>query len=287
MFVLSVWIFKTGERYKVKGKRVTFTITGCIIIAVLLLLCECKNSLLFHPVKSIRETPAEINLSYETVFIRTKDKEKLHAWWIPVKQSRGTVLFCHGNAGNISHRLESIQIFHSLKLDVFIFDYRGYGKSTGEPSEEGTYLDAAAARDYLLSQKKIPHGKIIVFGRSLGGAVATRFASQTTPVMLILESTFSSAYDVGKFHKPGLPVGLIIGDTYNSAEYIAKVSCPVLIIHSTEDEMIPYKLAQKLFSHAKEPKEFVTIHGSHNGGFIDSRKTYVPALEKFITRHLK
>ncbi len=195
------------------------------------------------------------------------------------------ILFCHGNGGNISHRLDSIQLFHRLGLSTFIFDYRGYGLSEGSPAEKGTYLDAEAAWNYLIRQRKVEPKKIIVFGRSLGGAVAAWLAQGHTPRMLIIESTFTSVKDLaGKFY-PYFPVRLLSRFNYNVIEYLQKVNCPLLIIHSRDDEIVPFSHGQRLFMSAKEPKEFLDIMGTHNEGFILSGKHYETGLDSFISQY--
>lgn len=257
-----------------------------VFITAFLSFTSCKAGLLFYPSRHIVATPEETGLEYKSVYFITKDKVRLNGWWIPSNRERGTVLFCHGNAGNISHRLDSFKIFNGLNLNVFIFDYRGYGKSGGAPSEEGTYQDVKSAWKYLVENKKIKPDKIIVFGRSLGGPIATWLAQKYRPGILIIESTFTSASEVAEHHYKWFPSGAVFGDTYSTDRYIKNVKCPVLVIHSREDEIIPYRLGKKLFNLANGPKAFVTIHGSHNSGFIISLNKYQSALDSFISRYL-
>ncbi len=238
------------------------------------------------PTRNIQYTPASIGLDFQSVNFVTDDKVKLHAWYIPSDNPRATVLFCHGNAGNISHRLDSIQIFNRLGLNVFIFDYRGYGQSEGKMTEKGSYLDAEAAWKYLTYNKNILPGNIIIFGRSLGGAIASWLASHHEPAALIIESSFSSVNSMGKHFYPFLPVSLISRFSYNTAEYVKNVSSPVLIIHGPNDEIIPYSEGQKLFASASEPKRFFDLRGGHNDGFIATGSKYVRALDGFISDHL-
>ena len=172
-------------------------------------------------------------------------------------------------------------------MDVFIFDYRGYGQSEGKPSESGTYRDAEAAWQYLVEERKVDPNRIIIFGRSLGGAVATWQARNHTPVALILESTFTSVPDIGAKYYPFLPVRLLSRFKYDTAEYLKGVNCPVLIVHSPDDEMMPFSHGQRLFEIAKEPKGFLEISGSHNEGFIISGKRYEEGLNAFISEHAR
>ncbi len=249
--------------------------------------CSCRNRYLFHPYKEIIATPASIGLPYEDNFFNADDGVRLNGWWVPSRQPRGTVLFCHGNGGNISFLLDTIRVFHELKLNVFVFDYRGFGRSGGTPSEEGTYHDVEAAWKYLAENRKIEPGKIAVIGRSLGGPIAAWLCRIRTPGALVLESTFTRAADVALHHYPMAPGELLFGDTYNTAGFMARVSCPVLVVHSPEDEIIPYELGEKLFKAITGPKDFLLIHGSHNSGFMESLDNYSKGLERFLLKYLK
>ena len=257
---------------------------------VLLLSCftylSCSSSLIFFPVKNITTTPDKRGLQYESVFFKASDGIKINAWWVPKNNARGTVLFSHGNADNISQNIESIKIFNSLGLNVFIYDYRGYGKSQGEPSEKGTEKDAEAAWDYLTKIKKISGDDIIIFGRSLGGAVSAKLAEKHTPELLILESTFTSAKEVAEFHLSCMPAGIVFGDTFNTLARIKKIRCPVLIIHSRDDRVIPFEHGRLLYESANSPKFFLEIQGGHNSGFKESITIYKNGLNKFISKYI-
>ncbi len=165
----------------------------------------CQDRLVYHPDKVLVSTPAAIGLEYQDVTVRTADGVLVNAWWIPSAGQRYAVLFCHGNAGNISHRLDTIRILHGLRLGVFIFDYRGFGRSEGSPSEEGTYRDAAAVWGYMTRTLEIRPCEIIVMGRSLGAAVAAWVAEKKEPAMLVLESGFFSVKDMVRHHCPLVP----------------------------------------------------------------------------------
>lgn len=262
---------------------------AAFICAVLLLAGQtgCKNRFLYYPVRAIIETPDRHGLAYEDLYFTAIDGIRLNGWWLPVKNSRGTVLFCHGNGGNISYMLDRVRIYHSLKLNVLFFDYRGYGLSGGEPTEEGTYRDAAAAWDYLVSKKRILPERIVVIGWSLGGPVAAWLCRTRNPGALVLESTFTSAADVAAGMYPHTPVRLIFGDTYNTAGFITRVRCPVLVVHSPEDDIIPYQLGQRLFRLAPGRKEFLVIHGSHNGGYAESVGVYMKGLDLFFSKYIQ
>jgi len=257
------------------------------IIALLLIFFSCQSKFVYHPDKQIIGTPKDKGLNFESVSLETQDKIRISGWWIPAHKPRGVVLFCHGNAGNISYRLESIKIFNKLGLSVFIFDYRGYGKSKGEPSESGTYLDAVAAWDYLIKKRNICPNDIIIFGRSLGGSIAAWLATGHNSRMLIAESTFTSIEELGKNLFPSFFVSLILSYKYSTIEYIKNVQCPVLIIHSVDDDLIPFEHGMRLFESAKGEKELLKIHGSHNEAFFQSLQIYEAGLNKFISRHLR
>ncbi len=270
--------------------RRLFTSFIFIIVATWLLLAGLlyifQARFIYYPQKSISYTPADIQLSYEDVVINTRDDINIHGWFIKHPAQIATLLFLHGNAGNISHRLDSLQIFHDLGLSVLIIDYRGYGRSTGTTTERGTYLDADAAWNYLTIEKNIDPIHIIVFGRSLGGAVATELAMQRPAAALILESTFTSTSDMAKQFYPYLPVKLLTRIKYPSIEKINKISCPLLVIHSQNDEIVPYQLGRELFEKAKHPKYFLDISGGHNDGFLISGNIYVEGIDNFISSHI-
>jgi len=254
-----------------------------VLVGSLVILRLMLPSLVFFPAAKLIHTPAAIGLLFEDVSLTTSDNVTLHGWWIPAKNARATLLFFHGNAGNISHRLDSIQIFHDLGLTVFIVSYRGYGQSEGRPSIKGPGLDALAAWQWLTENKSIPAEKIVVFGRSLGGAIAVELMRSATPGALILESTFSSLSDMAPFFLK--PVArLMTWNAWNSAATARGITTPTLVIHSKADEIVPYRQGRRLYDNVAGEKTFVDINGDHNSGFLDSYDIYVPALDKFLTR---
>jgi uncharacterized protein len=259
-------------------------ITAWVFLSLLIYFFQPK--LIYFPHKEVEVTPEYLSLDYEELTLTTSDDVELNAWWIPNPDARATLLFLHGNAGNISHRLDSIDIFYKLGLSVLIIDYRGYGKSTGKPSEQGTYTDAETAYNYLIEAKNISPNKIVIFGRSLGGAVATWLAEKQPTAALILESSFTSIADIGKHYYPYLPTSLIARIKYPSIKRISNVTPSVLIIHSINDEIIPYEHGQQLYQAANEPKSFLEINGGHNEGFISSGEKYSNGIDKFISNIL-
>jgi fermentation-respiration switch protein FrsA (DUF1100 family) len=271
-------------------KKMLFDIAlACLIFyaGMLLLVYFLQDRLLYFPFKEMETTPAVIRLPFEEVNINTTDGEQITAWWIPAEKERAVLLFCHGNAGNISHRLDSIDIFNRLGLSVLIFDYRGYGTSTGRPSEDGTYHDAEAAWRYLVDVQKKKPEKIILFGESLGGAVAAEIASRYKAGGLILMSSFTSIPELAGRLYPFLPVKLLSKFHYATIEKIANITAPKLIIHSPDDEIIPFVMGRALYEKAAGPKQFLQIQGGHNEGFLVSGNLYVQGLDAFISKYWK
>jgi len=237
---------------------------------------------LYGPVREVSSTPGELGLDFESVVFTSGDGLLLSGWYIPAENSELTVLFCHGNGGNMMHRLDSINIFHNLGLNCFIFDYRGYGTSEGKLSEKGTYLDARAAYEWLREEKEIPPDDIIIFGRSLGGSIAAQLASRVEAKALIIESSFTSYVDMGKKFYPYMPVRWFARFSYRTIDYVKSVHCPVMIIHSRDDEIVSFEFGLELYEAANEPKEFVEIFGGHNDSFLVSSEIYNKAWTKWL-----
>ena len=264
-------------------------LAGGLYGALCLYLFMMQAKLIFYPnipSRKLTSSPADIGLEYESVSLKTSDQVTLHGWFVPASAEKGGLLFFHGNAGNISHRLDSLRIFHDLGLSTLIIDYRGYGQSQGTISEHGTYLDAEAAWNYLTEIKNIPSQKIAVFGRSLGAAIAAYSAAKHMPGALILESAFTSVPDMAAKLYPVFPVRLLSRFQYNTRKSLLSVKCPVLIIHSPGDEIIPFENGLQLYQSAREPKRILEIQGGHNDGFLLSGETYIDGIEEFITSSL-
>ncbi len=238
------------------------------------------------PSRILGPGPESIGLDYKSVEFRTEDDVRLHGWFVPATVPRGVVLFFHGNAGNISHRLDSLRIFHDLGFSTLIFDYRGYGQSQGHVTERGTYLDAAAAWNYLTVEMGFDEADIVLFGRSLGAAVAAQLASIRNPSALIVESGFVSVPDLAARLYPWLPARYLARIQYPTGEFLKSASCPVLIVHSKDDEIIPYSQGEALFRTTPEPRQFLELSGSHNDGFIVSGRHYREGLDQFLANTL-
>lgn len=253
--------------------------------ALVVVLYLLQGRLIYLPSMPSRElmaTPARLGLPYEDLSLIAEDGVRLHAWYVPVPGPRGVILFAHGNAGNISHRLDSIDLFHRLGFDVLIFDYRGYGASAGRPSERGTYLDIAAAWQELTERRGVPGRRIVLFGRSLGGAVAAWLAAREQPAGLILESTFTSLPDLASEIYPFLPTRPLLRHRYPTVQHLAKVSAPVLVIHSKDDEVVPWSHGQRLATTVGA--ELLQLQGGHNDAFLRSAERYLTGLERFLKR---
>ncbi len=237
--------------------------------------------------RDIVATPAELGLSYEEVDLLTADGETLSAWWLPAPDARGVFLLFHGNAGNISHRLGYAGIFRRLGYSTFLVDYRGYGDSTGTPSEEVTYLDAEAAWEWLTAKRGIAPRDIVLFGESLGGGVATWLALRHTPCAVVLASTFTSIPDMAENLYPWLPVRFLARVHYDNLERVARIGAPILIMHSRDDEIVAYRHAQRLFAAAREPKRFFDLAGGHNESFATKQAEWVRALGDFLNETVR
>ena len=254
-----------------------------VLLSLVLYLLQGKMVFLADlPGRALTAMPSDIGLEYEDVSLVTSDDERLHGWYVPAAKSRGVVLFFHGNAGNISHRLDSIGIFHQLGLDILIIDYRGYGRSTGKASEKGTYMDAQAAWSYLVNERGIAANRIMVFGRSLGGAIGAWLGTRHTPGAVIIESSFTSGVDMAHRLYPFLPARLITRLRYPVEEYASRLKCPVLVVHSRDDEIIPFDMGRSIYAAVKQRKSFLELSGDHNNGIFISRQDYIAGLDGFI-----
>jgi fermentation-respiration switch protein FrsA (DUF1100 family) len=227
--------------------------------------------------------PSVYRLPYEDVHLVTADGVKIHAWYMRGPKPL-TILFCHGNAGNISHRLDKAVRLRQSGVSLLFFDYRGYGLSEGTPSEQGTYQDAEAAYQYLIQTKHLTSQQIVFQGESLGCAVALEMAVRHPAAGLILESPFTSTVAMGKRIFPWLPVKWIVRYKYDNLSKIPRLHMPLLLFHSPQDDVVPYKMGKQLFAAAPQPKQFVELVGDHNDGYMDSGERYTKGVEDFLHR---
>ena len=258
---------------------------GLACYAVLALVVYLRQARMLYlpdvPGRTLDRTPADIGADYRDVSIQTTDGVTLHGWYIPGSGDR-VLLFFHGNAGNISHRLESIRQFLHLGLSVLIIDYRGYGQSEGRTTEQGIYRDAEAAWHYLTESSSTPERRIIVFGRSMGASAAAYLAARHHPLALIIESSFTSVPDIAGEYYPWLPVRWLSRLRHSAEEFVRETNSPVLVIHSRDDEIVPFHHGESIFAAAREPRSLVEIHGTHNDAFLRDEARYLAGLRAFL-----
>ncbi|MFO8111041.1 MAG: alpha/beta hydrolase [Desulfosalsimonadaceae bacterium] len=247
-----------------------------------MMISGCITGMIYYPSGEITKTPADIGLPYESVRIGTSDGVEIHGWWVAAPAAQQTVLFFHGNSGNIGDCLDRIRIIHRLGFNLLIIDYRGFGECSGSPSRKGLYRDADAAMAYLLEEKNVDPESIILWGRSLGGAIAARTAAVHDAGMLILESTFTSMRDAADDISPWAPGWLLTNHAYQTASYLEQIDIPCLVIHSVEDEVIPFHHGVRLYESVRGEKRFLQINGSHNRGFMDSMDVYIKGIREFV-----
>jgi pimeloyl-ACP methyl ester carboxylesterase len=223
------------------------------------------NALLVLQARRVLQTPAAAGLRFDELELRAGDGERLHAWWVPATApSRGHVLLCHGNAGNVGDRVPHLALLTAAGYDVLAFDYRGYGRSSGRPDEHGTYRDAHAARDALLGRDGVDPARMLYLGESLGGAVALALALESPPAGLVLQSAFTSVRDMARLHYPFVPPALV-PDAYPSLRLIPRLKAPLLVLHGARDRIVPLIYGEALFDAAPEPKRLEVLpHAGHN-----------------------
>ncbi len=241
-----------------------------------------QDRLVYMPSSTISGTPERVGLDYEDVHLTAEDGVRLHGWFLPGPNDDSPVLlFLHGNAGNIGHRLHSLQQFHELGMAVLIIDYRGYGRSAGRPDEQGTYADARAAWRYLVEERAFPSEAVVLFGRSLGAAVAADLATEVQPGAVILESAFTSAADLGARHYPWLPVRALLRHQYDALDRVERIKAPILLAHSREDEIVPFSHTERLQAVAPDAR-VLEMQGGHNDGFLATGEAYIEGLRTFL-----
>lgn len=261
---------------------ILFVVAYLILLAIVFFNQERLLYLPNTPGRELTARPADIGLDYEDVSLEADGEVTLHGWFIGGSSPR-VLLFFHGNAGNISHRLPSIRQFHELGLSVLIVDYRGYGASSGEPGEAGMYRDAEAAWRYLTATRNVVPDDIVVFGRSLGGSVAARLAAQERPGALIVESAFTSVPDVAQEAYPWLPARWLSRMRHSTREFLKDVRCPVLVVHGRSDSIVPFHHGERLFEAANEPRTFLALDGGHNDAFVRDETNYLAGVRSFLS----
>jgi fermentation-respiration switch protein FrsA (DUF1100 family) len=265
------------------AKRLVISVP-LIFVGITVLALFFEKEFIYFPHRELALTPGDLALVFEDVVLTADDGTRLHGWYFPLPESRISVLFCHGNAGNISHRLDRVLLIRSkLQAEIFLFDYRGYGRSQGRPDEEGTYLDGRAAIGFLIDERQIPTDRIILFGESLGAAIAVQLSLDFPARALVLESAFTSIPDMARAVYPFLPVGRFLRTRYDNLAKIPNVGKPLLILHGTRDRIVPFDQGRRLFEAAREPKRLFAIEGAgHNDTFIVGGDTYWEAWREFL-----
>ena len=255
---------------------------SAVVLLLFFFIRLLEQKSLYFPFRDIEVTPGDMGLAYEEIFLETRDSVRISGWYVPSPVARATVLFCHGNGGNISHRLEKIKILHDMNVNILIFDYRGYGTSEGRPSEKGLYRDGEAAYAWLVNEKNVPPREIIGYGESLGAAVVIDLAAKHELGGLIIEGGFTSVRDMARHYLPFIP-RFFVSDSFNSAEKIAALTVPKLHFHSPGDEVVPFKIGKKLYERAAEPKELAELRGGHNDAFLASETVFRARLDSFLS----
>lgn len=243
----------------------TLGIFGLLFLGVWLGIRIFEWRQIFQPESKVQRTPDEVGLTYKAISFVAEDSTFLQGWWIPSENAVGTLIYLHGSGGNMGGRVDVLRDLHRLGLNVFTFDYRGYGKSRGIPTEKGLYRDARAAFEVVRSQyDDAENPPVVAYGRSLGGAVAVQLARDKPLRGLIVEGSFCSAVDVGEHRHPNLPVRRLSAFRFDSAAKVGDLTLPKLIVHSRDDEVIPFDQGRRLYDACAEPRRFVELRGGHD-----------------------
>jgi fermentation-respiration switch protein FrsA (DUF1100 family) len=249
-----------------------------------------EGRLIYFPSREIELTPDSLGLEHEEVFLEAADGIRVHGWFLPALARRSpsyTLLVCHGNAGNISGRLDrSLRLHRELGVDVFLFDYRGFGRSEGSPSEEGTYRDAVAAHQYLVRERGVAPERLILFGESLGAAVAIELSLRERAAALVLEAPFASIAEMTRVAYPFLaPFTGLVRTRYDNLKKIPEVALPLLLFHGRRDPVVPFEQGEALFRAAREPKTFVAVENAgHADAYVAGGEAYWGAWKSLLRR---
>jgi len=275
-----------------RKRLMTYLITIAILFVLVALWLRWQEpDMIYYPTRQIEQTPDRLGWKFEDVFLTTEDGVRINGWFIPAPHSPTTsqaspitILFFHGNAGNISHRFEKLAVLRELGADTFMIDYRGYGRSAGAPNEPGTYADAQAAYEYVTKTLNREPRTLVAYGESLGSAIAVDLAARRTVGAVVIEEPFTSIADVGQKMFPFLPVRLLVRNKYDTLGKIGRINTPLLIFHSRDDEYFPMRHAERLLAAAREPKQLVELRGNHNDAFLVSADRYRTGLRSFLAR---
>jgi len=269
---------------------ITLVIAGALpllaYLGITAMLYLLQDKFIFPASRVVNRDPSYFDWSFEDVWLEPSPGERSHAWWIPTENSRGVCLFSHGNGGNIAGRLESVGALRKLGLSVLVYDYGGYGKSSGAPSEGRIYDDIRAAWRYLTETRGIAPQQIVLFGRSLGGAPSAQLATEVSCAGLVLESTFTSLPAAAQEAMPWVPARWLTRHHFDSLSKMPSIHCPVLVIHAPEDRTVRFHHGEALYAAANQPKRWLQIHGDHNAGFLQSQDLIHEAWSSFLQAYL-
>jgi fermentation-respiration switch protein FrsA (DUF1100 family) len=241
-----------------------------------------ENSMVFHPDLVMTAHPGSRGLKFERLWLTAEDGVRLRAWWIPAARAGAPVMLCfHGNGGNISSRTDKMRIFHDAGAAQLWVDWRGYGESLGSPSEAGLYRDARAARAWLDAVEHVPPSRLVLYGESLGNGPAVELALRAPAAGLIVDSGFASIPEMAKVTLPWFPMSLA-AIRFDNLSKLPRITLPTMVLHSPQDDVIPYEQARRNFAAAAGPKRFVVLKGKHNDGFLDSQPGYGEAMKSFL-----
>ncbi len=264
-------------------RRCALILAACIILPMIF--ARLENRMIYFPTRDLEGTPSQVGLEFDDANIRTADGISIHGWWVPHDEAKLTVLFFHGNGGNISHRIHLLELLRDLGVSTLMVDYRGYGRSEGRPSEEGLYRDADAALKHLREARGIPLDRIVIFGKSLGGAVAIDLAARVETGGLIVESSFTSIKDMARRTVPILPVHLLVRTRFDSLAKMPSLRQPLLVIHGNRDEVVPFEMGRALYDAAEGTKDFLAVPGAgHNDLEYVGGEVYRERLRTFLAR---
>ena len=252
---------------------------------MLLSACEAfiERTFIFFPSRRLEATPLQMGLDFQECFFTSSDGLQLHGWYVPADRAAPVIMWFHGNGGNISHRLDYMARLHQIGLGVWIFDYRGYGLSQGRPSESGVYQDALAAYQHLCGSLAIPPERVVLLGRSLGGAVAADLATKVAARALILEAAFTKVGDMARHHYAWLPGKGLFAQKFDLTHRLPALKLPKLFIHGEQDEVVPFWMAEQLYELAPPPKELYPVpQAGHNDTYLIDGQRYFNRLKSFV-----
>jgi uncharacterized protein len=261
-----------------RGLLFLLLVSGLLYAALVL----GENRFIYFPDRTLTATPAESGIDYKDVQFETEDGVRLHGWWVPGRTGGDTLLWFHGNAGNLSDRVGLLELLHDeLGVGVFMFDYRGYGDSEGRPTEAGLYADARAALDSAVAEAEARPEELVLFGQSLGAAVAVELANVRRVRGVVLEAAFTSIPEMARHHYGFLPVWPLLRTDFDSETRIAQIDAPLLVFHGQNDDIVPIDMGRRVFAEAREPKEFNEVAGAgHNDVYLNAE--YMTRLRDFL-----